>query len=642
MQNNGSSILVKLVLLALIVGQLAPPAWAQNQMDGQTHYAACEEQGVKLIKPERWSTVQKDPSLIGRAVYFPDAVGNFDSVAEARRTLAPKSKEFVNLLVGAVTQLAQAQREYAETMSKCLLTNANNPKICQDKTTLQFIQRDRQAVQQNWQRMRMGLALGFPSLFCADMCVGYENNVKHVFQWARPFAKPSVMGAKPRPKGQDIAGELTLQEAQKAQSLLDPLTKEILERPIAFWERMTQTDPGATPEFMRLREANYALTRPGPNGQPSFRNYWRQQYFEAIRQAPLLLFTPRANPSVKEMQFAYDSIARAAREIIMGMNTADTMQPWDYLNLTTRDVLMTYHGVIETLLSDPRNRPYCGIAERMFRERESNDTTKLTFIVGGMLATGVGCVLTGSTYIGLSLCAVASLGISAKTDMDAQEQARVAQQKASSSATPTLLVDDYQNLSDIDQDAVLSQTLRYLSLIDVAILGGITIKLTGRALIFYKRLYQFSEEIAKTSNASPKAVRAALRTILRDSPSLPVAKRAADMLAKVPAGVLTPENATDVGRACRAVAPMIEDHEVGKWAGLIGGAARGGLDSIRGFAVVAERAYTLALLNKVTFGQAFRVALDQEVGRIKVDAGQLMTNAQKKNLQQDLLQCVGF
>lgn len=568
----------------------------------------------------------------------PDKVGNFGSVHEGLQHLNGESKEFLTLLSTGLKTFAANQREYAKSLHQCL----EDKKKCSPEAEM-ALARDKQAIQDEWSKMRMGLALGFPGFLCNTRCIGYEPKISHLFQWAKPFAKPEQMGLTAINAEWNVEGALSVEESEQAKELLAKITDPILNRELTIWDYLAQAfNPISVQGVndLNVQRAAGMLARVGPNGEPSFRDRWKQNYFEAIKSAPLLLFVSQPNPSQQELAQAYKQIEANANELIKGLLSQQKMKAWDYFRLTARDILMTYHGVIESILQEPAHQKYCGVAERMLTEKISNDSTKFAVQLGGTLVTGVGCIMTGSSYVGLSLCAISSMGFTAKATADARAQADQARIKAGSSATPTLLVDDYQSLSNVDQEAVTAEVLKYFALVDVAALGTVATKMTIKGYTFLKRMEQFSREVAQHQNASPQAVRLALREVLKGSPALTHVQKASELLSFLPKGVLTEKNSSEVGRIAKSLSPMIAQSEISHWARVISVSAEGGVDGATGLALLTERAQQNFVLGYPQAQSAFARALEKEVARIQVDKNELASVAVKNQWQQTLRKCL--
>lgn len=621
------ALLSKITLFALLTSQ-AHAAFGPVK----SQFPACEANGVELVREEDWKGPQSGKS------FYPDQVGNFGSINEGLKYLKGDSREFLLLLRNSILVLSKSQADYAQELSECL----KDSRSCKEESLL-ALEKDRAAIRENWKKMRLGLALGFPSFGCMGMCHSYESVVAPLFQWGKPFLSPTQIGEAPISAKLDLPGALTWEEAKEANKIARTITAKYLDRETTFWDHLANmTNPGtfSGPEGMKLRQAAAALQRKGPNGEPSFRDQWKSEYFEAIQSAPLLLFVNQPNPSDKDLQLAYDEIRKNAQEIISGMQSNHRMRPWEYFSLTARDILMTYHGVIDTILRDPEHHRFCGIAERMLREKTSNDGTKFAVAIGSTIATGVGCVLTGSTYVGLSMCALGSLAITSKATLDARAEADQARRRSGSSATPSLLVDDYENLSHIDQAAVTAEALKYFALIDVAALGGMATKMTIKGFTFLRRLEQFSKEVAVAQNASPAATKTALRVILSESPQFAHAKRGSEILAALPKGVLTESNALEVGKIARSLGVMSSRAETPKWTQLIANSAGNGKDSLTGLSLILEKTLQGFLLDTPDYAKMLTQTLQKEVSQLMILGGRFVAPAQRQRISYELFECL--
>jgi len=598
----------------------------------KSQFPACETNNVELVREEDWKTPRAGTA------FYPDKVGNFGSVNEGLRYLKGDSRDFLLLLRNSILVLSKAQSDYAQELSQCL----KKPNSCREESKI-ALEKDRSAIGENWKKMRLGLALGFPSFGCMGMCYSYEPVIVPLFQWGTPFLPPSQMGEAPISPERDTPGALSLTEAKEADALVRTITGSILDRKNTFWDYLASaTNPGtfAGPDGVKLRQAAMALNKKGPNGEPSFRDRWKNEYFEALQSAPLLLFVSNPNPSNKDLEKAYTTIQKNAQEIIKGLKSEHRLRPWEYFSLTARDILMTYHGVIDAILRDPENQKFCGIAERMLREKTSNEGTKFAVAIGSTIATGVGCILTGSSYIGLSICTLGSLAITSKATLDARAEADQARRRAGSSATPTLMVDEYENLSNIDQVAVTAEALKYFSLIDVAALGGMATKMTIKGFTFLKRLEEFSKEISMAQNASPAAARTALRVVLAESPQLTHAKRGSEILAALPKGILTETNALEIGKIARSLGVMTSKADTQKWTKLIASASENGKDSLTGLSLLLEKTLQGFLIDSPDYAKMLTQTLQKEVGQFMIIGGRFVAPAQRQRISYELFECL--
>lgn len=633
------SILTWIITLSFVIEILAPSFALARGVSTQAktiqpltpHFRAC--QGMTLLSEKDWN--QNQPRVEGCPVIakVPDQIGNFDSIAEALKLFSGETRDFLELLTKSVEQLAEAQRDYAKTMADCLRkgTSESEP-LCRET-----IAKDRAAIQKNWHDMRMGLALGFNGGNCFKDCDSFSRNLKHPFDWSPRLAKPSEFGAKAFQ--QDKIGALTQEEAKEAEKEVTKVLGNI-DAELDSNRYMSLIDQMGNETLNRKVVKSMRLSLSSKE-EASLRERWKLKYFSAISKAPLLLLISKPNASNQELAKAYEQVAGTAGDLLRELRKKDTMQAWDYLNLSARDKLLGYRSLIETLLSDPKNKRFCGIAERLYLDKSDNDDFKMAASLSAALGTGIGCVFTAASYAGLGLCSVAGISLSAKSWADTKERLEDARLRTLSSATPSLLVDSYERLSEAERDAVIERWLLPLGALDIGIGVALTAKLSKRSLDFLKQLRLMKAQFSGVEASGAKTIDA-IQVLLRESSDLKVAKRASELLERLPLEAWKKHDPADLARAVKAVAELTDADEAVVWIARLTAITKQDKSSVRGFSAILDRAQTLKAGLKLETDDALKRALSEQAARVHVIDGKLTTLERRRALQRSMARCLGL
>lgn len=297
----------------------------------------------------------------------------------------------------------------------------------------------RDGIKNNWQDMSLGAVLGFQS----NSAVRYQFGAKEPDLF--------IFGTTKHPFG----GKLNLAKDTKDKAQL------------IFTETKKNFSPSADSGMREHLQETY-----------------KAKYVQSLLNAPIMALVAGPQPTNKEIIAALDEMIENNQDMLKR-----ELDPAELAGFTP---------VIESILAEQPG--HCRFADHWIKTAQKREKTKNYLKLGAAGVTGVGCAVTAWTGVGMSLCFVSGALLTGASLTDSLQNKNLERMRTFTSALDSRLIQDFDRLSQAEQDYALELVMAPLAGLGV----GSVIK-----------------SIAPTS----KVVAWVDRVKLKSKPPIPVAKK---------------------------------------------------------------------------------------------------------------------
>lgn len=331
-------------------------------------------------------------------------------------------------LAKRVEALIDAQKRKNKILKECF-ENSRSHTRCADYT-----EKVKADVKNNWQKMRLQLALSKPELkpgvkinrFKASNDYQFKTKINHAFNDYAKLTPLSVEEVK-------LAKDQYIKEVERAAY---ELKKENPKYSVSI-EKLIKDLKSGTEPFRKFEhnDFRFALAQKIEAYQVEQEN----KYFQTMAEVPVLGFATSANATNTELSKGFEKLGTKLADYQNRLFKQKDRRGQKWVDKDWQEIFAFTHIIEEILTQKPE---LCGVAIKMKKELEKQKTREVIFDAGIGLAAGVACVA------GAEICIAAGLATGFKS-LD-KAQTKLANLEASRSLAPIL--GEYETLSEAQKD----------------------------------------------------------------------------------------------------------------------------------------------------------------------------------------------